>query len=198
LIFAKKNKSFTIMAKRINRIAIFIDHDNFVTSFKHRHKLDKINLEQWEQLNDNLINAYKKIFPFKEEVDHIGTWICLPRSRYPQAKGELNFLESMDGVDCLQKFIVKYGFWKSSRGGKEEKMVDTEIVCQMLVGAFRDEYDTCFILSDDADYVPAINRIQDDYGKRVIQVGFMDRTFIRAACFGHLPLEKSDRNLNIK
>jgi len=182
------------MSKRINRIAIFIDHDNHVTNFKVRHGKEKMNIKQWEQLNDKLIKAYSKIFSFKEIVDHVGTWICLPRSRYPDKKGEIAFLDSMDGVDCLQKFIVKYGYWKKSGQKTEEKMVDTEIVCQMLVGAFRDEYDTCFILSDDADYVPAIHRIQDDYGKRVIQVGFEKKTMIRAACFGHLPLEDWDRN----
>lgn len=178
------------MSKRINRIAIFIDHDNHVTNYKVRHGGTKVTITQWEQLNDKLLNIYKKIFPFKEEVDHVGTWVCLPRNRYPEKQGELAFLNEMDGVDCLQKFIVKYGYWKRTKDKVEEKMVDTEIVCQMLVGAFRDEYDTCFILSDDADYVPAVHRIQDDYGKRVIQVGFEKRSMIRAACFGHLPLEE--------
>ena len=186
------------MSKRINRIAIFIDHDNHVTNYKIKHGIKKISLKQWEQLNDKLIRAYVKIFPFKEDVDHVGTWICLPRSRYPQEKGEIIFLNIMDGVDCLQKFIVKYGYWKKNASKMEEKMVDTEIVCQMLVGAFRDEYDTCFILSDDADYVPAIQRIQDDYGKRVIQVGFEKRTLIRAASFGHLPLEDWDADFDVK
>lgn len=193
-----KKTTHYIMSKRINRIAIFVDHDNFVSNFKRKHNLKKVSLKQWERLNDNLIAAYRTIFPFKEEVDHVGTWICLPRSRYPQKSGEISFLREMDGIDCLQKFIVKYGYWKGPEHRREEKMIDTEIVCQMLIGAFRNEYDTCFILSDDADYVPAINRIQDDYGKRVIQVGFADRTMIRAASFGHLPLEHADKQLNVR
>lgn len=185
------------MSRRINRIAIFIDHDNFVSNFKKKIKRKKLEDYDWERLNPNLIKAYKRIFPFKEEIDHIGTWICLPKEEYPKTDGAMTFLESIRRVDCLQKFIVKYGYWKKDNKGRQEKMVDTEIVCQMLMGAFRDEYDTCFILSDDADYVPAVHRIQDIFGKRVIQVGFSPKSRLRAACYGHLPLEDADADLNI-
>ncbi len=107
-----------------------------------------------------------------------------------------------DKLDRQNGFIVKYGTRAGSpvpgpngeqQWGKE-KGVDTEIVCQMLMGAFRDHYDVAILMSDDADYLPAVDRVQDFFGKRVIHAGYK-ATLLRARCYGHIPLERADADL---
>ncbi|MEM7103039.1 MAG: NYN domain-containing protein [Bacteroidota bacterium] len=177
------------MGKRTNRIAVFVDHDNFKSGYLRQFRVDEMSFEIWENLNDRLMNLYAHFFPFPERLDHIGTWITLALIKSSGKK----FKEKISDIDRLQKFIVKYGFRKNFK----EKAVDTEIVCQMLMGAVRDEYDVSMILSDDADYIPAVHRIQDMFGKRVIQVGFEEKSKLRAACFGHVPLECGTAELSI-
>lgn len=78
-----------------------------------------------------------------------------------------------------------------------EKGVDTEIVCQMLMGAFLNHYDACILMSDDADYVPAVRNVQDYFGKKVIQAGFQNGV-LREQAYGNIALENAKPNLLYK
>lgn len=191
----------------INRIAIFIDFDNFISAYTchfspddcKSNKTIKPKIHIWESLNDKMLNHYKSIFPFDEKVKHVGTWLVVAKTENP-GTNEKKFLKKMHEIDNLQGYIVKYGY-RTAEG--KQKGVDTEIVCQMLVGAFRDEYDTAILMSDSMDYIPVVHRVQDFFGKRVIQAGFGSRKEgkhfqrLRASCFGHIPLELGDEELAI-
>ena len=180
------------MPKRTNRIAIFIDFDNFTSGYYRKLKKKEIEFEDWKVLNENLIKRYKYLFPFKEVIDHVGTWISIGISEYP-SKREREFLRNLHRIDCINKFNVKYGY--RNRSGKE-KGVDTEIICQMLEYAILDEYDNAILLSDDTDFVPAVYRIQDRYGKRIIQAGFEEISRLRAACYGNIKLENANTSFD--
>ena len=107
-------------------------------------------------------------------------------------------------MDKKNGFIVKYGSRTKpfeDKNGKlrlgKEKGVDSEIICQMLMGAFLNHYDACILLSDDADYVPAVIRVQDYFGKKVIHAGYLDGA-LREHAYGNIPLEKADKDLSFK
>ena len=98
-------------------------------------------------------------------------------------------------------FIIKYGGRAGNYRDKEgnfrlgkEKGVDAEIICQMLMGAFLDHYDACIIISDDADYLPAVDRVQDYFGKKVIQAGF-HKSKLRERSYANIPLELASKDL---
>ncbi len=180
------------MSKRTNRIAIFIDFDNFTSGYYRRFKKRRIDFEDWKILNEKLINRYRVLFPFKEIIDHIGTWISIGVSESPSEK-EKEFRKRIHQIDCINKFNVKYGY-RNTKG--KEKGADTEIICQMLEYAILDQYDNAILLSDDGDFIPAVHRVQDRYGKRVIQAGFEKVSRLRGACYGNIKLENANTSFD--
>jgi len=144
--------------KKITRVAIFIDYDNFFISYMDKFHKDKIwgdrknlmwdeagSLPVWDKLNENLMKYYQENFIKNdfEVLEHIGTYLCVGISEMygkEEARRKDNFRE----IDRKNGFIVKYGHrlmgYKSKKDGKyhlgKEKGVDAEIICQMLMGAF--------------------------------------------------------------
>ena len=116
-------------------------------------------------------------------------------------------------LDALQGFIVKYVYpyviisTKSDsekKGGidpqnkgvidPQKKGVDAELICQALIGAMSNDYDIMCLLSDNAEYVPLVERIHDFFNKQVIQVGFEDDergvSRLQAASYGWINLKR--------
>lgn len=195
----------------MEKIALFIDRDNFVLSLKDRKLLKTkfLPIEKWKQLNSKMLAFLEFNASFIESIEdyiphknseHIGSWLFVSQRvdlyndtiNSQEIKEEKEFLEQMKKIDSIFGFIIKYGIkYKASKQNNKlvEKGVDVQLVCQMLLGAFRNEYDSCILLSDEDEFIPAIEIIQNFYGKQVYHAGFEpDR--LRAACFGNIPLEK--------
>ncbi len=190
--------------KKITKVAIFIDYDNFSISYCNRFKIDEVKIPVWDSLSENLIHFYKENFIKNdfELIEHIGTFLCVGISDFLIFKEEQDLKSRFQALDRKPGFIVKYGCrtrpykdkkTKEFKLGKE-KGVDAEIICQMLMGAFLDHYDACILLSDDNDYLPAIRRVQEYFGKKVIQAGFRDDK-LRNQAYAHIPFEKSKDKL---
>lgn len=77
-----------------------------------------------------------------------------------------------------QNIAIKKGFMLKTEGTYHEKGVDVRIAIDILWGAFKNEYERCFIISSDTDIIPAIHDAMD-LGKAVIYVGF--ETFMSRA-----------------
>lgn len=56
---------------------------------------------------------------------------------------------------------------------RTDKKTDSNLIVKMLVDAFNDNYDTAILISRDADFVPAVEAVQN-LGKRVELVLFED------------------------
>jgi len=190
---------------KITRIAIFIDYDNFTISYAKKWKVKRENIAIWDGLCNLFVKYYQDTFIRNsfEVVDHVGTYLCVGLSEryYVQEEKKRRHFKALDRKNG---FIIKYG----GRSGAyvdpntkafnpgTEKGVDAEIICQMLMGAFLDHFDACILLSDDADYLPAVNRVQDYFAKKVIQAGFQ-KCKLREHCYGNIPLEQANRRLVI-
>ncbi|MFP4363828.1 MAG: NYN domain-containing protein [Spirochaetia bacterium] len=177
---------------KYSRIAIFIDFNNFQIRFREVFGDYPI----WETLNRNLLNLVNDhvlgdISKIDYSLEHIGTWVCagVPDCANPDQE---RFMKWLEVLDRMTGYIVKYGRVDNHN---REKGVDTEIVCQLLMGAFNDQYDIALLMSDDSDFLPAVERVQDIFGKRVLQAGFNPGAIIRAHCYGHIPLERCNREL---
>ena len=71
-----------------------------------------------------------------------------------------------------------------------EKYVDTSLVADMLFAAFKDRFDVAILITNDTDFSPCINILQELYGKKVILLTFKGgNKNLRAICYGHMYLE---------
>ena len=71
-----------------------------------------------------------------------------------------------------------------------EKGVDTRIVTDLFSGAIDSTFDVALLVSNDSDFCPAIQTIQDRLDKQVIHVGFRrGGDEIRSACWSHILLD---------
>ena len=190
--------------KKITRVSIFIDYDNFTISYCKIHKIAETAIPFWDSLNDKLLDYYKNNFIRNdfEVIDHTGTFICVGMSDF-YTREEKEIKERFQELDRKAGFIIRYGNrttpYRDKQGNfklGKEKGVDAEIICQMLIGAFLNHYDACILMSDDADYLPVVRRIHDYFAKKVIQAGFHDSK-LRNQSYGNIPLENADANLSI-
>ncbi|MDA8084015.1 MAG: NYN domain-containing protein [Nitrospiraceae bacterium] len=70
-----------------------------------------------------------------------------------------------------------------------EKGVDTSIAIELFHYALDNVYDKAILISNDADFVPAIEYIQRR-GNHIIHAGFKNQAFeIKKACWDHIDLE---------
>jgi uncharacterized LabA/DUF88 family protein len=70
-----------------------------------------------------------------------------------------------------------------------EKGVDTSIAIELFHYALDNVYDKALLISNDADFVPAIEYIQRR-GNHIIHVGFKNQAFeIKKACWTHIDFE---------
>jgi uncharacterized LabA/DUF88 family protein len=73
-----------------------------------------------------------------------------------------------------------------------EKGVDTRIVTDLFTGAIDDTYNVALLLSNDSDFCPAIQTIQDRLNRQIVHVGFRrGGDEIRSACWSHVILDGS-------
>jgi uncharacterized LabA/DUF88 family protein len=72
-----------------------------------------------------------------------------------------------------------------------EKMLDTHIAVDLIGDATFDVYDIALIVSEDSDFVPAVDFVQEMRNKHVIHVGFGGRmNDLRAKCRHRIDLAK--------
>ncbi|WP_182875518.1 NYN domain-containing protein [Microbispora sp. H10670] len=72
---------------------------------------------------------------------------------------------------------------------KPEKGVDAAIVTDMLSLAWQDAYDVAVPVTSDADFVPAVERVQER-GLKVINAGWSGKGHqLKAACWGSFDLD---------
>ena len=72
--------------------------------------------------------------------------------------------------------------------GTEEKGVDTLIATEMIRLAWEDTYDVAVLVTLDADFIPAVEFL-DQKGKKVIQGGFPPKgQGLAKACWASLDL----------
>jgi len=91
----------------------------------------------------------------------------------------LQALEATGGVDIhygrYQEKVKQCHNCRSTWTEYEEKMTDVRLACHLVRDAHKDAFDTCLIVSADADLQPPIEIVKQDFpGKRVV-VGFPPR-----------------------
>lgn len=78
-----------------------------------------------------------------------------------------------------QGIVVKKGFMLKNQGIYHEKGVDVRIATDIVRGALKNEYDTCYIITSDSDILPAVEDAIAA-GKKVVYVAFEKTTVSKA------------------
>lgn len=186
---------------RKQKIAIFIDYDNFINRASNFLNCSQEDIDVWSKFNDGVLRFLTKSSGDEISFEHQGTYLCVglsdPLTIPELAKQELKLVNTFQKINQNEGFIVKYGNRTAPYRDKDtgeyrlgkEKGVDAEIICQMIMGAHLNNYDIALLFSDDNDYLPAISRVQDYFSKKVIQVGFLPNSKIRSEAYSHIKLE---------
>lgn len=70
-----------------------------------------------------------------------------------------------------QDIVVKKGFMLKIQGIFHEKGVDVRIATDIVKGALKNEYDTCYLITSDSDILPAVEAAIEA-NKEVVYVAF--------------------------
>ena len=135
------------------KIIILIDFGNIHREFlKQSFKVDYGKLQTFLSLDKNLF----KMILYMSVIHPIRS----------QIKGWINSLRRRHGIE------VKYSFLKILPSGRKiEKGVDVLLVVDMLSYAYENKYDKAILVSGDADFIPAIEKLID-LGKKIEIWGF--------------------------
>jgi hypothetical protein len=150
----------------MQRIAVLVDRISLITKLKKNNYLEEnenfFPISVYKELNNNIMNYLKHELHY-EKIRHQGTWIFVPKrvdlfdaSDESERNEEKVFLEHMKKVDSIFGYIIKYGVSYKNKSTISKKGIDTNLVCQMLLGAFEDEYDICILISDIDEFIPAM------------------------------------------
>lgn len=159
---------------------------DFLLSRKGKKKpIEFLKMIVWKNFNRILMKYLaEKAGPY--HYNHIGTFITLGiRKDYSNESNDKKTYEKLREISQLDGFIVHFELSRDNGDGKlKEYGVDANIACQMLLGAFRDQYDIGIIVSNDQDFIPAIDMVQKSYGKKIYHLGPSFQ--IKSACYGTL------------
>jgi len=174
------------------KVAIFVDYYGLVMGWKNNFsERGPIPISAWQKFNSNILHSYKKISS-EQEIKHMGTWVFAGYG----SNSSPNFKNWMNDFCSLYGMIVKLLPLIEDRntGVFRECGVDASIVSQMLVGAHRDFYDVAILVASDSDFFPAIEIIQNKFGKKVMYSHYINNRRLRALCFGSINLKFADKN----
>lgn len=190
------------------KVKIFIDFWNLQLSWNEYHK--KIGatgtvIIPWERTLPQAL--LKKI---GSDVEYAGTHVYASINPRSQKDRRLHsFLQSMDLFPGYKVIVKERKPAKSIRCSEEgcrkeisrcphcgkelirtvEKGVDTSIAIELFHYALDNVYEKAILISNDADFVPAIEYIQRR-GNQIIHAGFKNQAFeIKKACWDHIDFE---------
>jgi uncharacterized LabA/DUF88 family protein len=139
---------------------IFIDGSNFYYALKRSFSKTNIDFEKFCNFlvnSDNLIQIKYYNSP-------------LNRIENPEEyKKQQKFFEYLSEVPLIDIYFGRLE--KRPDGKKAEKGVDVKLAVDLVVDAYKDRYDIAILVSNDADFIPAIQEALN-LNKEVYYVGF--------------------------
>jgi uncharacterized LabA/DUF88 family protein len=166
----------------VNKSLALIDGFNYYHKLKNYQKNNNVCVKwlNYQKLISNAIKNYRKNDKFDLEVIYFSAYAdhrdsgsinrhkiyveALEKSGVKIVLGEFKkkFIDICP--ECKQKMpnekILKH----------EEKHTDVNIAITMLEKAFLNEFDDCYLLSEDNDYVPVVKRVKELFPNKIITV----------------------------
>jgi len=195
-------------APATQRIRVYLDYWNFQLTLNERSserlRLDWIELPVWlaNRADDALVAAgepsgrymggtvYASYDPWKLDDKRLVSWLHNVVSRAPGVNVVIKKRQPKSPPKCpaclSEISVCPHCNEPIRRTG--EKGIDTGLVTDLLRHASEDSYDSAVLVSADADFVPAVEFVQER-GKRVIHAGFPPNGMeLRTACWASVDL----------
>lgn len=143
---------------------IIIDGSNFY------HKLKELRIKNKPSFN---YLSFTKYLAKNTKIQSMYYCIGKIRAKHNDQKARHMMAKQQKLVTRLQKqgFIIQFGYLLKSDKHYHEKGVDIQMATNLLKGAFRNLYQTAYLVSSDSDLIPAIQEVKSE-GKKVVYVGF--------------------------
>jgi uncharacterized LabA/DUF88 family protein len=164
------------------RVAVFIDNSNIYKYLSDLRKIDK----KWVCLYDPLKLAKK----LAGDRTLIATYFyCTPppsqmlktvegRKKYSIQTKYYTEVQKLAGIE------VKFGNLQGAGGELKEKNLDTQLTANMVSLAAQNAFDVAILVSNDRDYVSALDPTKNVFGKKIELVyfkGFISNSLLRIA-----------------
>jgi len=108
--------------------------------------------------------------------------ICVRPPAYLLEEGEVGIkkygttLKYYSAIEKLSPLLqVKYGDLRGSKGNLQEKNLDTQLATDMVTMAALGKFDTAILISNDGDYVSAVENVKNSFFKKVEVLFLMGR-----------------------
>ncbi len=164
------------------RVVVFIDNSNV---YKYLSGLKKID-QKWICLY-NPLKLAQKLAGDRNLVDVF--FYCTPppsqmlkttdgKNKYSIQTQYYAEIQKLSGVE------VKFGNLQGARGELKEKNLDTQLTANMISLAAQNAFDTAILVSNDRDYVSALDPTKNIFGKKIELVyfkGFISNSLLRLA-----------------
>lgn len=152
------------------KVAVFIDNSNVFKSIKRIRESDR----SWECFYDPYELAIK--LAGNRELVSV-SFYCVRPPVYLLGEDEAHKRKYIlteryySAIEKLPLAEVKYGDLRGPKGNTQEKNVDTQIATDIIAQAALSKFDTAIIVSNDGDYVSAIDNAKL-FGKKIEIVFF--------------------------
>ncbi len=144
------------------RVSIFIDGSNLYHSLVSTFGSPKIDLD-----------VFCKRIAENNEIIKINYYTA-PLNKNDNPSSYQSQQKFLSKIQKIPKLCVSFGRMEKREGTIVEKGVDVKLAVDMLLGASKNEFDTAILVSNDADFVPAIIATQQ-LGKTVTNITFPKR-----------------------
>jgi uncharacterized LabA/DUF88 family protein len=132
----------------MKKVMIFIDGSNYYNSLKISFNLTKIDIKKLVDFlvkDNNLVNIYYYSAPLNQ--------IKFPEKYKKQQK----YFAKLQNIKRLK---LTLGRLEPRDGTMVEKGVDVNLAVDMVSCAYNDKFDIAILVSNDADFVPAVLEVQ--------------------------------------
>lgn len=154
------------MAKKVERVAVFVDGGNLYFKLRHVFGKDLRGLEfAYKSLCEKLAGD--------RHIVYMGYYIGAVKAKPDDKIGQKlrQNQQKLFGNLRAGGFEVKLGHLMENDGVFHEKGVDVQLALDIVNMAYEKEYDTAIIISSDTDLVPAIKKARE-LKRSVEYIGF--------------------------
>jgi uncharacterized LabA/DUF88 family protein len=190
------------------RVRAFVDYWNFqlsVNQWRPQFRLDWRQLGPWlareaatlylsagqeGRWRYDGLHVYMSHDPRKRSDDGLRHWARNTLDRFPGVQLTLKERRPKGPPDCpvCHAKVETCPACNAGMARSVEKGVDTALVTDMIRLAWEDSYDLAVLVSADADFVPAVEYL-DQRGRKVIHAGFPPKGMeLSRKCWGNIDL----------
>jgi uncharacterized LabA/DUF88 family protein len=155
------------------RVTLFIDHSNVWHRLAEMQNVDKRWIK-WYNPQELVIELARG-----RQIIKVNFY-CAPPPSY-LLQGEQKYqdmywkqMSYYEEIKKLPNLEVKYARVSGVKGDLHEKNLDTQLSTDLIIQATSNQYDTAILLSNDGDYVSAVEAVKQ-LGRRVELVYFPQR-----------------------